>query len=132
MQYVWTEAMATGDDGIDAEHRTLISWINRLSQANEAGTGESEVRRILTFLGIYATRHFANEESCFARHKCPHAAANKKAHEQFIETFGRIKAECDANGVTESRALELQKSLGDWLQNHILKVDTSLKPCVTP
>jgi hemerythrin-like metal-binding protein len=130
MQYQWTEAMATGDAQLDAEHRTLISWINRLSEANSAGKGEAEVRRILNFLGAYAARHFAHEESCFARHTCRHAGANRKAHEQFVETLGRITEECDAHGVTASRALELQRILGEWLQNHILRVDVALKPCI--
>lgn len=130
MAYEWTEAMATGDEAIDNEHRTLIAWINRLGEANEADRGEQEVLRVLNFLLTYARLHFAHEEGCFARARCPHAAANCKAHEQFIQHVTSVKSECEAHGVTEHRALELHRMLGEWLANHILKVDTSLKPCL--
>lgn len=130
MKYEWTAEMSTGVEEIDAEHRTLIAWVNRLSEANTAGKGENEVAQILSFLGTYATRHFAHEEECFTKYQCPHAAANKKAHEDFVAHFTRVKADCDAKGVSPARAAELQQSLGSWLANHIVKVDTSLRPCV--
>jgi hemerythrin len=130
MKHEWTEAMSTGDAALDDEHRILIAWINRLSDANAEGRFELEVRRILDFLGAYAARHFSHEEACFARHQCPHAAANRKAHEEFVVRFAEIKAECDARGVTEARALDLHRWLGGWLSNHILKTDTALRACV--
>ncbi len=130
MHYEWTEAMATGVEETDNEHRTLIAWINELTEANARGTGEHEVMRILTFLGFYASKHFAHEEGCFARHRCPHAAGNRRAHEQFTATVNQMKLDCEAHGVTAMKAVELQRALGDWLQSHLLRVDTALKPCV--
>jgi hemerythrin-like metal-binding protein len=130
MKYEWTEAMATGVPELDEEHRILISWINRLSDANSSGDFETEVKRILTFLASYAAKHFTHEERCFSEHHCPFAAANKQAHDGFVAFVDRIRAECDEHGVTVSRALELQDGLGSWLQDHILRTDTTLKPCV--
>jgi hemerythrin len=122
--------MATGVEEIDNEHRTLIAWVNRLAEANAAGRGAAEVMRVLAFLGTYAKRHFAHEEECFAKFVCPSASANRKAHENFNTIVGRLKADVEAHGVTDEKALELQRSLGDWLAGHILKVDAALKPCV--
>ena len=130
MKFEWTEAMSTGIEEIDNEHRTLFAWINRLSEANATGTGEHEVMRVLSFLGIYASKHFAHEEDCFARHVCPHAELNRKAHREFVTHFAHVKAECEAHGVTETKALELQEWLGQWLQNHILRVDSTIWPFV--
>ena len=127
MEYEWTEAMSTGVEELDNEHRTLIAWVNRLGAANASGEGWAEVLRVLAFLGTYARRHFEHEESCFRRHVCPHAAANRRAHEVFTTRLAHIKADCEAHGVTEGRALELQAFLGDWLVGHILSVDCKLK-----
>jgi hemerythrin len=130
MAYVWTEAMATGVEALDNEHRTLIAWVNRLADATAAGRAEGELMRVLAFLGTYAKQHFAHEESCFLSHRCPHGTANRRAHEEFVARFTRIKADCEAHGVSEAKALELQAFLGDWLVSHILRVDASLKPFV--
>lgn len=128
MAYEWTEAMSTGVEELDNEHRTLIAWVNRLADATASGRAESELMRVLAFLGTYAKRHFTHEEGCFLSRGCPHAAANRKAHEEFVAQFTRIKADCEAHGVSEAKALELQRFLGDWLADHILKIDTTLKP----
>ncbi|MBI2409037.1 MAG: hemerythrin family protein [Gemmatimonadetes bacterium] len=130
MKYEWTEAMATGVAELDEEHRILISWINRLSDANESGDFESEVKRILAFLAVYAAKHFTHEERCFNETRCPFAAANKQAHDGFVALIDRTRAECEEHGVTLNRALELHHGLGSWLQSHILRLDTTLKPCV--
>ena len=130
MQYEWTDAMATGVESLDDEHRTLISWINRLSDANDASTGPDELRRVLAFLEVYSARHFAHEEGCFARHRCTHAEANERAHRVFSAKIAQCRAECDAHGITQRRAIELQQMLGDWLRDHILGVDTNLRPCM--
>ncbi|MBM3908357.1 MAG: hemerythrin family protein [Gemmatimonadetes bacterium] len=130
MAFEWTEAMSTGVEALDNEHRTLIAWVNRLEEATAAGRAEGELLRVLAFLGTYAKQHFAHEEACFLSHQCPHSAANRTAHEAFVATFTRIKADCEARGVTEAKARELHAFRGDWLVSHILNVDTALKPCV--
>jgi hypothetical protein len=34
------------------------------------------------------------------------------------------------NSVTSTAVLELHAALSDWLKNHIMKVDTSLRSCI--
>jgi hemerythrin len=130
MRYEWDESMSTGVEDLDNEHRTLIQWVNRLSDAVEAGTAEAEVPKILAFLGTYAARHFAHEEECMVRFRCPAGEANRKAHEQFNVQFTVLKNECLKDGVTPERVAKLQGALGSWLAEHIMKVDVALRPCV--
>lgn len=130
MRYEWTDAMSTGVEELDNQHKTIILWINRLSEAAERGKAEAEVPQILSFLGTYARRHFAHEEECFLKHRCASAEANRKAHEEFVGHFIQLKDDCLTNGVTPARVAHLQQALGSWLANHIMKVDTALLPCV--
>lgn len=130
MKYEWTASMATGDAEIDAAHRTMIDAINRLDDAVARGTQAAEVPGILSFLESYAWRHFSHEEECFRRHQCPAAEANQRAHADFVERFTRLRDDLMRDGVTPERVTTLQAALGDWLVNHIAKVDTSLLPCM--
>ncbi len=126
MKYEWIASMATGDAEIDNAHRMLIQTINRLDDAVERGTEAAEVPGILSFLEAYAWRHFSHEEGCFLRHQCPAAETNQKAHAGFIERLTRLRDDMEREGVTPERVAVLHKTLGDWLVNHILRVDTEL------
>ena len=130
MKYEWSSAMSTGVEDIDNEHKTLILWVNRLTEAAEKGKAEAEVQQILSFLGTYARRHFTHEEECFLKYACPAGEANRKAHEEFAVHFTKLKDDCLTNGVTPAKVTHLQQALGSWLANHIMKVDTALLPCV--
>lgn len=128
MNYEWTEAMASGDAEIDAAHRTLFQTINRLGDAVARGTEAAEVPGILSFIEAYAWRHFSHEEGCFLRHRCPTAEANQRAHTAFVERFTHLRDDLTRHGVTPERVTTLQQALGDWLVNHIMRVDTALLP----
>lgn len=130
MKYEWTASMASGDAEIDAAHRTMIDTINRLDDAVARGAEVAEVPGILSFLEAYAWRHFSHEEGCFMRHQCPAAEANQRAHADFVERFTRLRDDLMRDGVTPERVTTLQAALGDWLVNHIAKVDTTLLPCI--
>ncbi len=130
MAYVWDESMSTGVEELDDAHRTIFSWVNQLSDAMRQGKGNAEVLRILDFLGNYSAGHFSSEEGCMSRYKCPTALANKKAHAEFLDYFGKMKAEVKANGTSTAKVLELQQALGNWVRNHIMKIDVSLRQCV--
>ena len=130
MALIWNEAMSTGIAEVDEHHKTLILWVNKLSDAMKAGKGNEEALRILDFLGGYATMHFSCEEDCMTRYNCPTAAANKKAHEAFLTLFTGMRADVVKNGVTTEKLIALHTALGDWLKNHIMKVDAALLACV--
>lgn len=126
----WTDAMSTGVQEVDDAHRTLIQWVNKLTASTAAGKGKEDVMHVLNFLGTYARRHFAAEEECMHRLKCPMAAANQLAHGEFVEYFTKIRSEIDLHGASTEKAEELQRALSHWLETHILRVDVSLRACV--
>ena len=131
MALQWDDTMTTGVAEVDEAHRTLIAWINKLADAMKLGQAKPEVLRILNFLGDYATKHFASEESCMHRYSCPTALANKHAHAEFLTYFTKMKKDVETSGATSVTVLDLQNALGDWLKNHIMKVDMGLLACVS-
>lgn len=125
----WSEALATGDRGTDVQHKYLIDIINELAEAIETGTTASSIRKILNLLKYYTEWHFHREELCMDRRQCPVAAANKKAHEGFIQTFNEFAREYESSGGAEDIARRMYKTLTEWLVMHIQKVDATMVHC---
>jgi hemerythrin len=126
----WEPRMSTGVEAIDSQHRQLISWLNDLLTGMSAGRGRSEIDGLLKQLGMYAALHFGHEEECFARYECPLAERNSAQHKDFVATFQSFREEFDRDGATAALVIRVEAELLRWLTNHILRTDTSLRPCV--
>ena len=122
--------MSTGESTIDAQHRQLISIINGLLAAMSEGQGKDAVGPSLTKLAAYTRTHFAYEESCMNRYACPVAAANRKAHVEFLDVVTAFMAEFDKTGPTTLLAMKLKTAVADWLRGHIVGTDAKLRPCI--
>ncbi len=129
-RYVWTEALSTGEPAIDEHHKTLIDTINDLLQAMHTGKGKDHIEEILADMAEYVNMHFGYEEECMEKYHCPVAAANKEAHDKFVDTFDAFWEEFRRTGPTAELAIKVQKELGDWLINHIAGIDTGLSTCI--
>ena len=129
-QYVWTEALSTGEPTIDEHHKKLIESINNLLDAMSTGKGKDHIEEILTDMAEYVNMHFGYEEDCMEKYHCPVAAANKNAHDKFVETFDRFWEEFRHTGPSSALAMKVKKELGDWLVNHIAGIDTKLSTCI--
>jgi hemerythrin len=129
-RFAWTEDLSVGDTMIDLQHRELIFALNDLSVAIENQKGSAEVQRLITFLEFYAGWHFSHEEGCAASAKCPIATHNQQAHAKFLAMVRTLQARYREYGGSEEAALQMHAQLGDWLINHILKVDTQIGGCL--
>jgi methyl-accepting chemotaxis protein len=123
------ESMATGVESIDSQHQTLIHHINKLHQACLAGTAKEELLKMLAFLGDYVQSHFKHEEDVMQQHQCPIRGKNKAAHTQFLADYGKLVEIVKDGGASTTAVIQLKEMLGNWLQNHICKVDTHLRDC---
>ncbi len=126
----WSPEFATGVAEVDADHQQLITSLNQLEIALKSGEGSKHVPVLLKFLEDYANIHFAREEACMHRLKCPTAQANVAAHEQFRATFARAKQRMAASSAGALVAVQVHRELCDWITKHILRVDSGLKQCV--
>lgn len=126
----WTQAMATGVAMVDAQHKELFRQFNLLGEAMSRGQGRQEIGTLLDFLGQYVVKHFADEERYMDEHACPVAAANKQAHTKLLATFNGLKERFDREGAGPTLVLEIQRTLSDWLVQHIDRIDKQLATCL--
>jgi hemerythrin len=127
----WNEQFETGHSLIDAQHRMLISYINRLEVfAQNTNPGAEEVElfiRVLEFLETYILTHFRNEEDCTYRFRCPAHSKNKQAHSEFVDFFLEFKLRLESRGYRTELVKQLSIYCSIWIQRHILLIDSELK-----
>jgi hemerythrin-like metal-binding protein len=123
--FEWTERLSVGVETIDAQHRELFASINAL--LNSSGTAiPSEIPKVVAFLEDYVTNHFGMEEIYMRRLSYPGYPFHKGEHVSFITEFYDLRDELDAGGSSPELAERMGRFFGDWLVNHIGKVDKAL------
>ena len=123
----WKPDYETGVAEVDHDHKRLFEGINKLEELVQTGRASASIPAVIDFLERYANEHFAREEAWMERVKCPCAAANLAAHAQFRQTFAKAKERLKNPGTAALVAHQVHKELGDWLTNHILKIDINLR-----
>ena len=127
MAIIWSDEYATGNDRIDAQHRRLFDYANRLEETTELDeVTDSQVEELLGFLEAWVNIHFCFEELCMAMSKCQAAEANKCAHNKFLEVFEAFQVEFKTKGASKELIGRLYKTIDDWIVRHILKIDSQL------
>jgi hemerythrin len=131
---LWTEQFATGSPTIDEQHRQLIRHLNQfeslLVHTNPTPEHVAEIIRFLDFLENYVDAHFSYEEQCMESHRCPAHQRNQQAHQNFKQLFQRFKVRSQKEGFRVGMLVELNQTINVWIQDHILRVDVELKPCI--
>ncbi len=131
---LWTEQFATGAPDIDEQHRQMIRHLNKfeglLVQTNPTTLDVAAIIGFLDFLENYVDSHFSYEEKCMESHRCPAHQKNQEAHQNFRQMFQRFKKSIHKEGFRLEMLTELNQTINVWIQDHILRVDTQLKPCL--
>ena len=131
---IWTKQFETGSVKLDLQHRLLIDNINLLGEElqNTDPTGEEaqHAARLLEYLEAYANIHFNFEERCMESYRCPAHAKNQQEHERFRGFIRDYKRLCELEGFRVELLRSLHGAIRTWIQEHILKVDTQLRPCI--
>ena len=128
----WTNALVTGFDEIDLQHKTLIKLINGLEVTVQRGetADHAHVGEMLRFLEGYARTHFAREERCMTETHCPAAQTNQRAHAQFLQDYQQLKQRFDEQQAPDTLLMEIYTMASRWITNHICRVDVRLRDCV--
>lgn len=133
MAIVWQSRYETGEARIDAQHRKLVEVINGVQVYLRTGfIKQTEVDKVLNFLGAYVRGHFGYEEDCMERYQCPVAKANKEAHENFLKAFQDYERRYREKGVDLKLLQELADMTEAWIIQHICRVDTCLRDSMRP
>ena len=99
-------------------------------QTLDAGEGERVYGFMLESLDEYARAHFGMEEQCMFRYQCPAAGMNAEAHTRFVEAISQFRGRFSRDGFDAADARRLVDFVDAWLESHIARIDTQLKPCV--
>ncbi|HSL98843.1 MAG TPA: bacteriohemerythrin [Candidatus Limnocylindria bacterium] len=122
----WTEDLSVGVGVIDAQHKELFATADALLEAVGRGEGHGEVTKAVAFLEEYVENHFRMEEMYMKRYSYTGYPEHKIEHTTFIGDFYDMRQELDNNGVTPELTVRLAETLGDWLVNHIGRMDRAL------
>ncbi len=128
----FTEAIMTGDEVIDTQHKYLIELINEVADVVNAGTAETELGPILPTLQYFTEWHFGREEECMHARHCPFADINKDAHARFLAIVDDFIQQFRRDGGSQDLALTIHTSLCDWLVNHIQGIDSKIRDFPAP
>ena len=126
MAVKWTEDLSVGVGTIDAQHKELFATADALLEAVGRGEGHGEVTKVVAFLEEYVENHFRMEEMYMKRYSYSGYPEHKIEHTAFIGDFYDLRQELDNDGVTPELTVRLAETLGDWLVNHIGRMDKAL------
>ena len=124
----WKDTMTTGVPELDSQHKYLINFINELGYSINKKYDPKDIVGVLKVMKFYAEQHFSREEKCMARHNCPIAGKNQKAHAVFVEKLEEYQKEYEQTGGSSEFAVRIHKELTDWTVNHIMTIDVQLFP----
>ena len=127
---IWDDSMSTGVPLLDEQHKMLFQKFNEFSETILEITSREAATEMLDFLQFYATWHFGREEKCMAEYKCPVAAKNKRAHAEFLSTFGGFYEQWQLGTMSQELVSKTYRELETWLVDHVSHTDTQLRPCV--
>ncbi|SRR6266545_1370545 len=123
MAIEWRESLETGIEAIDLQHKELFARFNSMLEACNRGEGRDEVLRLLLFLDDYIKSHFAEEEELQAHYRYPGYHAHKEQHGSFISKIEQLKREFSTEGTTIFLVVQTNRTLVEWLIQHIGKLD---------
>ena len=133
---LWTKHFETGSAKLDGQHRVLIDNINHLEeQLHTTNPTKEELAfavHLVDYLEAYANIHFMGEENCMQSYRCPAHEKNQQEHERFRGFIHDYKQQCEAQGFNVELLRKLHQVMREWIEDHILKVDTLLRPCIPP
>lgn len=126
MAILWKEDLATGVEEIDNQHKELFRRINNLLDACTQGKGKDEVLNTIRFLDDYVMVHFTAEEGLQKAYNYPDYTSHKALHAEFIKNISDIKKAIEKEGVGLHLVLRTNRTVVDWLLNHIGQIDKKL------
>ncbi len=124
----WDKRLETGIDEVDNQHKEIFKRIADFGLAILKGKEKSELIKLIGFLNSYAIEHFDAEEKIMRGLHHPEIRKHLEEHDQFRNMCKELAYEYRNKGVDQYLALQTEKKLRKWWENHILKLDMSFAP----
>lgn len=121
---VWEDSLSIGIEAIDADHKNLISFLNKLT---DRMLTQDDVDVILTELIDYSLYHFRREEAVMEACGDPNLEKHRVTHQE-LAAEARQLAERWRDNRDPKMVHELVDFLRVWLVKHIMKDDAAIVP----
>lgn len=121
----WFDDYQINVQQIDEQHKELFGRMKNLITCIINDSSPQELRSAIRFLENYTITHFADEEELMRSIDYPLYEFHKKEHEFFIKEIEYLKV-IEQKGNSLHIILRLKNYIGEWMINHILKVDRQL------
>ena len=122
----WNEDLDTGIEIIDAQHKRIVDYINRL-HVSTSNNNNDEVKNIIIELVDYTLSHFAFEESLLEESAYSMYSEHIKKHDKFRNQIFDFRTRAANDEPVAEALLEL---LHDWLFAHIQIEDAQYVPSI--
>jgi hemerythrin len=128
----WDPSMSVGEATIDAQHKTMLTQINKLIDIlSSLHVDVGPLRETGHFLYTYIKEHFSYEEKYMEDNNYPGLESHRKIHQDFIQFYRDFQAELKqemTSGKFSSVEIEklmekIKKYLLEWLVRHIKGAD---------
>lgn len=124
--YEWDASLETGNEEIDAQHKSMFITLNNLIEAHEQGKAPAEIQKTLEFLVEYILKHFADEEKLQEKCGYPYINEHKNIHADLSHKVANLLKELDSEGYSNKFVEKTIYLMTDWLKNHIKGDDFKL------
>ena len=119
----WHHEYKIGIPAIDSQHKRLFELIGDLNEGLRQGLKWYQVKKLLTTLDQYKTRHFQLEEKHMKECDYPGLEEQQKAHAYFTKRFAELGKELETNGINADTVRAIKEELVDWLKDHVGGLD---------
>ncbi|HPJ36009.1 MAG TPA: hemerythrin family protein [Spirochaetota bacterium] len=130
IKWEWNKRLETGIEEIDEQHHELFNKIDKLELAIYSGKSSHELKILVDYLESYVNEHFDSEEKVMLNAGYPGFAKHSRQHNEFRAYFAELIGSCRERGPDYYLAIEVDKKLREWWENHILKMDMDFVPYV--
>jgi len=120
----WNKDFETGIASVDQQHKRLISLVNQIHDAVEAGQGDDKISETLNALVDYTRFHFSDEEEFMAGIPDYDIAVHQRHHQAFVEELTAMMLSYGHSG--KLTGMQLATFLKGWLMEHFLKEDRDM------
>ncbi len=124
----WTQALSTGQPIVDQQHKELFFRVGLLHEALQEGREAAAVSQLIGFLSDYTKSHFAEEERMMAAAGYQQLPQHQSLHRALEAKVADFRKRADAG--ERLGASEVTEFTGNWLTEHITKVDLAYVPAL--
>lgn len=124
IHFNWEESMSVGDDVLDAQHKRLLSQINKVLDAIVFGVEAKDVQdNMISFLNQYIEEHLSYEEEYMRKINYPDILQHIQKHRNFILNYDKFKEKFDIGEDRAELITEIEQCISSWWLEHIGKED---------